>query len=372
MAYLDRLARRGRELRAVLLLVLAAMASGPTLGGGLPARPGSEEGASSAQTEEIIVYTAHQDFMSRVYFLRMDGSVLSYFHYDPYFLADVEIVNNRLYLGEAFAPRVLELDLQTGDLFVVVDDWTLYYFYGVAFDGTYWYVDEWDLNRYEFDGTKDGMASFDESASGSAWDGTYLWTVNDDENLVKCWDVSGWPSLVEIPGNRFAPPTPHCRGLWFDGQYFWTAESIEGAPGSIYRFDYGGAVIDQWTEPAFRGWGAGVLTVERFVLTVDRMALSWTEAITAHSYDVVLGDLGRLREDAGAFTESVLSCLANDLPATTLDLADSPDPGGGWWILVRGVAPDLNLSYDTGSPYQVASRDAPIDASPESCSSALP
>jgi hypothetical protein len=137
-------------------------------------------------SEDVIVFTAHQGFLSRIYLLRMDGSVLTYFEYENYFHADLEVVNNEVYIGEAFAPRVLRADLQTGDLYVVVDDWSLYYFYGVAFDGSYWYVDEWDLNRYEFDGTKVGTASFDESVAGSAWDGTYLWTLNDDENVIKC------------------------------------------------------------------------------------------------------------------------------------------------------------------------------------------
>ena len=125
---------------------------------------------------DVIVYTAHQGWLSRIYLLRMDGSVITYFEYDFYFFADLEVVNNEVYAAEAFAPRVYKIDLETGDLDVVVDDWTLYYFYGLAFDGAYFYVDEWDLNRYELDGTKDGMASFDESVAGGAWDGTYYWT----------------------------------------------------------------------------------------------------------------------------------------------------------------------------------------------------
>ena len=130
-------------------------------------------------------------------------------------------------------------DLETGDLYVVVDDWSLYYFYDVAFDDTYFYVTEWDLNRYEFDGTKDGIASFGEDTMGSAWDGSYYWTLND-LNQIKCWDVSAWPALTELSENAFAPPSDNCRGLWFDGQYFWTAEDIDGVLGRIYQFDYDG------------------------------------------------------------------------------------------------------------------------------------
>ena len=137
--------------------------------------------------------------MSRIYFLRMDGSVISYFHYDPYRFVDMEVVDNELYASEAFAPRVLKVDLHTGELDVIVDDWTLYYFYGLAFDGTYWYLDEWDLNRYELDGTKDGVAPFDEEVMGAAWDGVYLWTLNHEENRIKCWSVASWPLMIEVP-----------------------------------------------------------------------------------------------------------------------------------------------------------------------------
>jgi hypothetical protein len=90
-----------------------------------------------------------------------------------------------------------------------------------------------------------------------AWDGKFLWTL-DDTNLVKCWDLSGWPTVTAIPDQNFTPPSPQCRGLYFDGEYFWSAESGETL-GSIYQFDHDGTVIAQWTEPAFSGWGAAYI-----------------------------------------------------------------------------------------------------------------
>ncbi len=212
--------------------------------------------------QDLIIFTAHQNFNSRVYLLRMDGSIYDYFEYENFRLVGLEIVNDDVYVAEAFAPRVEKLDLLTGDLEVIVDDWSLYYFYDVAFDGSYFYVDEWDLNRYDINGDKDGVASFDENVLGCAWDGAYLWTL-DDENIIKCWDLSGWPTVTHIAENNFASPSPFCRGLFFDGEYFWTAESIESVLGQIYRFDYSGEVIDQWTAPAFQGWGACLLRTNR-------------------------------------------------------------------------------------------------------------
>lgn len=205
--------------------------------------------------EDHIVYIAHQDWPSRIYILRMNGTVYDYFEYDITRFCDVEVVNNEVYVAEAFAPRAYKVDLNNGDLEVIIDDWSLYYFYDLGFDGTYFYVDEWDLNRYFLDGTKDGVASFNETVFGSAWDGSYLWTMDDNDH-VKCWDISGWPSITQIPGNNFSAPDTNCRGLWFDGQYFWTAQSLDGVLGYIYRFDHDGIVIDQWLEPAYRGWAA--------------------------------------------------------------------------------------------------------------------
>jgi len=214
--------------------------------------------ALSCAEADFIVYTANQGWLSRVYVLDMGGSVDRFFEYEFYHFCGVEVVDGEVYLAEAFAPRVLKIDLDTGDLDVIVDDWTLYYFYDVAYDGTFFYVDEWDLNRYWLSGVKDGTAGFDEGVLGMAWDGEHLWTL-DDTNLIKCWDVAGWPAVVELPELAFAPPSAACRGLFYDGEAFWTAESIEESLGRIYRFSHGGAVLRMWDEPAYQGWGACVV-----------------------------------------------------------------------------------------------------------------
>ena len=177
--------------------------------------------------ENFMVYTAHQNFLSRIYLLRMNGSVQNYFEYDFCRFADVEVVDNQLYVAEAFAPRVYRVDIQTGALQTVIDDWSLYYFYGLAFDGAYFYLDEWDMNRYDINGVKDGTASFDETVFGCAWDGSYLWTLNDASS-IRAWDIATWPVINPAPVQDISPPSDRCRGLWYDGEYFWSAESAEG------------------------------------------------------------------------------------------------------------------------------------------------
>jgi hypothetical protein len=169
----------------------------------------------------------------------------------------MEVVDGELYVAEAFAPRVYKVDPSTGDLEVFIDDWSLFYFYDVAFDGTYFYVDEWDLNRYDINGDYAGTASFDEDVLGCAWDGEYFWTL-DDTNLIKCWDLSTWPVVTPVAENNFTPPSPSCRGLFFDGEHFWSAESGD-SPGEIYRFTHDGKPVEQWPEPAFSGWGAALV-----------------------------------------------------------------------------------------------------------------
>jgi len=219
--------------------------------------------------EDIIVYTANQGFFSRIYILDMSGSVLNYFEYENFRFCDTEVVNNNLYVAEAFAPRVEKVNLDTGDLDVIVDDWSLFYFYDLAFDGTFFYVDEWDMNRYYINGSKDGVGSFDETVFGSTWDGIYLWTLTED-NIIKCWDISSWPSIIEVAENNFISPSSQCRGLWFDGQFFWTAESYEDSLGFIYQFDYMGDIINQWIEPAFSGWSACVIKYSNDTIDIDQ------------------------------------------------------------------------------------------------------
>jgi len=203
-----------------------------------------------------MVYTANQGFLSRIYVLDMSANVLRHFEYvyEHTFL-DLEVIDNEVYALDWVTAAVYKVDLDTGGLDLIVADFALDLVRGVAFDGTFFYLDELSLHRYRFDGTYDSTASFDEVVMGSAWDGEHLWTMDGDGH-ISCFDISAWPNVVAVPANDLSAPSPDCRGLWFDGEHFWTAESIDGSPGWIYRFDHGGTVVEQWQEPAFQGWAA--------------------------------------------------------------------------------------------------------------------
>ncbi|MGB2805242.1 MAG: hypothetical protein WBD64_10160, partial [Candidatus Zixiibacteriota bacterium] len=122
---------KGKIAAASVCLLMAAFPS--VIGAGATDRvaPSSSSRTSTAgrYSEDVIVYTAHQDWLSRIYVLRMNGTVIDFFEYSFYFFADLEVVNNEVYVAEAFAPRAYKVDLYTGALDLVIDDWSLYYFY---------------------------------------------------------------------------------------------------------------------------------------------------------------------------------------------------------------------------------------------------
>jgi hypothetical protein len=294
--------------------------------------------------EDIIVYTANQGFISRIYLLNMSGSVLNYYEYVNFHFCDMEIVNNDLYVSEAFAPRVEKVTLETGELEVIVDDWSLYYFYDLAFDGMYFYVDEWDLNRYDINGNKEGIANINETVFGSTWDGNFLWTLVDS-NIIKCWNISDWPNVSEVPDNGFNPPSPSCRGLWFDGKYFWTAESIDGNLGYIYRFKYNGAIINQWIEPAYRGWSACVIKGDNTsleILTVlnykwNFISLPLNQSI--NKTDLIIHYNGTdynwteaIDPANGPLVDSFIFGWNRGLGGQTYQAIDTLEPGYGYWL----------------------------------------
>jgi len=209
-----------------------------------------------AQPADTLIQTAHQTFNSRIYLMDGQGNTLEYFDYENYRLVDMTIADDELYVADAFGPVVLKVDITDGSLeqFIIELPHTAYY--GLAYDSNYFYVEDFGtLYRYDEQGEQQSSASFGETIFGMAWDGQYLYTVIEDDEQIRCWDLSDWPELSEVEQNAIARPSDACRGLFFDGTYFWTSEALETVPGNSYRMNHDGEIIESFDNASHIGWG---------------------------------------------------------------------------------------------------------------------
>ena len=99
------------------------------------------------------------------------------------------------------------------------------------------------------------------------------------------------------------------------------------------------------------------------MLDVGRSLVSWTPMPGNPGFDVVCGDLLRLRSSGGDFAGATDLCLANDYASMWLPYLLTVEPGQGLWFLVR----ESEATYDSSGPFQVGFRDAEIDASGGAC-----
>jgi hypothetical protein len=92
-------------------------------------------------------------------------------------------------------------------------------------------------------------------------------------------------------------------------------------------------------------------------------------------YDIVRGDLRLLRESNGNFAVATARCAGDDVGPASVDDADVPASGEGFWYLVRwdqtsGFPQYGAQSYNGGTTqraHQVAHRDPGIAASTHDC-----
>ena len=85
--------------------------------------------------------------------------------------------------------------------------------------------------------------------------------------------------------------------------------------------------------------------------------LTWDERPWPQSYCVERGDLGVLSTTGGNFTVSIRQELASRTTETSLIFSGTPEPGEGYWFLVRDNPAG---TFDTGCPSQVGSRNDEI------------
>lgn len=100
---------------------------------------------------------------------------------------------------------------------------------------------------------------------------------------------------------------------------------------------------------------------------VGAASIVWEAQPPADGHDLIRGSLRALRASGGDFGVAVERCLADDLPGDRLVSADDPQPGEGFFYLLRDVEGGFAGSFDSGEESQAVPRDALIDASPSSC-----
>jgi hypothetical protein len=104
-------------------------------------------------------------------------------------------------------------------------------------------------------------------------------------------------------------------------------------------------------------------------LMLDVTDLSWTTVDGAIGYDVVRGNLIVLRTGGGDFSTATDACMVNDHPTTSTPHTGDPvpNPGEGYWYLVRAALGTMNLGYETFADSQNGWRDSEIQASGFDC-----
>lgn len=171
--------------------------------------------------------------------------------YEPYLTSEVDIgtvvydfENNETYTHLPGTENDTFLYIYPDDdTRKIVDSWHPFDFpTGIAWDGQYlWIVNQSGKTISEFDTSLRFIDSFPCPATspyGLAFDGGYLWLMEYLKPLVYQLDVSG-KVIKSIPA-----PREHCMGLAWDGNYLWTMSGEEAGEADfrLYKFDTSGNI----------------------------------------------------------------------------------------------------------------------------------
>ena len=182
-------------------------------------------------------------------------------------------------------------------------------------------------------------ATIEVSIDGIDW--TTVWQ-NGEPNADNAW----FPATHSI---AVADAQSHVRVRWGYGVH-----DADAVPCSGWNIDD----VEIWAVPE---------GTARITLSVDRAALDWNAIQGATGYDLVRGDLETLLATGGDFVAATEACFADEVVETGLPYTAEPEPGRGWWILVRGSTADGPMTYQALYPSQVGLRDEEIAASGAAC-----
>ena len=178
-----------------------------------------------------------------------------------------------LFVGASILPSISGfkhsqniMENQTNQIFKSNRDWTIIETFaipedasGLAWDGTYLYCGIYGANGdrvYQIDPTTGAHTLLftgpQEDAFGLTFDGTYLWTTDhpgssSDPAIAMQLDLSG--SLI----SQFDLPDHYMSGIAYDAGDFWAA-TYYSDPGTIYKLNETGFVLDSFTPPEDQPW----------------------------------------------------------------------------------------------------------------------
>jgi DNA-binding beta-propeller fold protein YncE len=114
----------------------------------------------------------------------------------------------------------------------------------LAFDGQYlWCVDNGSDEIHKIDTSGNLVTSIEsptDSPGGLTFDGMHLWTTDYTDEKIYKLDTAG--NILD----SFDSPGSHPEGLAFDGTYLWNADSSDD---KIFKFDTTGNVINSFDSP---------------------------------------------------------------------------------------------------------------------------
>jgi hypothetical protein len=110
--------------------------------------------------------------------------------------------------------------------------------------------------------------------------------------------------------------------------------------------------------------GAAMLAASQSGPSIE---LVWDSVFDATRYDVVKGSLSLLAISHGNYAVATTGCLGNNIQATSVSDAETPNLADGFWYVMRPVNCRGAASYDGPMPPQQASRDSGIAASGAGC-----
>jgi hypothetical protein len=122
------------------------------------------------------------------------------------------------------------------------------------------------------------------------------------------------------------------------------------------------------TVPHDQGQGPDPLSLRLEPVGPDgRVRITWPVVAGASSYDVIAGDLGAIRAEAGTLWLGAVRVLARGTTSTTLTEeagAAAPPPGAAFFCLVE--------SRGLEGPSRFGTASAPLPRSPSSCDGGCP